>query len=517
MPVAEPSHRYIPQLRTALVLTGTGTAGAYHAGVLRALSEAGVKIDLVAGRGIGAVGALFAAVDGGARLWDDSGRWRGAGVRKLYRWRRSLRIAAWMLVAIFAALALPLLALAGAAIVYPASYLLTLLGVDAGASLAAAYARLLAAQFDPAGLSGYIPRLVVAAVATLLAFLLIDALQTATRSRRRRSARGGLWWRLIGTPLDRQVAADWFIGGLWDLMRGAASVAPPGRDDLGRRYAELLADNLGHPGFRELLLLVHDVDARRDIAVGLLSEPYRASFFQSGADDRDRPLEAIDATGDAGRHLMDALMGALSVPVVTDPHLVTFAAESAWRGETHRLCDRFEGIARLLDDVARAGATQVIVVSAVPSAAGPHALNADRRDMRGRAGQYLVGLETAALQDAIASRPERFSAVFEVRPSHNPIGPFDFDGCYDERSDRRVSLAELLNRGYEDGGWQFVDEVVGASGELIETPPGEHPAAPEPSLSERLAGRERRSRIDPTPPGSVGQTGSRPGSQESGR
>ncbi len=509
MPVAESSHRYIPQLRTALVLTGTGTAGAYHAGVIRALSEAGVKIDLVAGRGIGAVGALFAAVDGGARLWDDSGRWRGAGVRKLYRWRRSLRIATWLLAAILAALALPLLALVGAAIVYPASYLLGLLGVDAGTAVAGTYGRLLAAQFDPSGLSGYISRLVVAAVAALLAFLLIDAFQTKTRSHRRRRARGGLWWRLVGTPLDRQTSADWFIRGLWDLMRGAASVAPPGRDDLGKRYAELLVDNLGHPGFREVLLLVHDVDARRDVAVGLLGEPYRAAFFQGSPEDRDRSLEAIDASGDAGRHLMDALVGALSVPVVTDPHLVTFAAESAWRGETHRLCDRFEGTARLLDDVARAGAQQVIVVSAVPSAAGPHALDADRRDMRGRAGQYLVGLETAALQDAIGSRRDRFSAVFEVRPTHNPIGPFDFDGCYDERSDRRVSLTELLSRGYEDGGVQFVDAVVGASGELIETSPDERPGAPELSLSERLAGHGGTPLIDPTPPGSPGPSGFR--------
>jgi NTE family protein len=63
---AAPSHSaepYSPQRRTALVLTGTGTAGAYHAGALRALHEAGVKIDIVAGCGIGVVGALFVAVD----------------------------------------------------------------------------------------------------------------------------------------------------------------------------------------------------------------------------------------------------------------------------------------------------------------------------------------------------------------------------------------------------------------------------------------------------------------------
>ncbi len=49
---------YSPRQRTALVLAGTGTAGAYQAGVLRALAEAGVRIELVAGRGMGAVTAL---------------------------------------------------------------------------------------------------------------------------------------------------------------------------------------------------------------------------------------------------------------------------------------------------------------------------------------------------------------------------------------------------------------------------------------------------------------------------
>ena len=76
-----PDRPYSTRLRTALVLTGTGTAGAYHAGVLRALHEAGVRIDLVAGRGIGAVGAMFAAVDGGQRLWDPAGLWKQAGDR----------------------------------------------------------------------------------------------------------------------------------------------------------------------------------------------------------------------------------------------------------------------------------------------------------------------------------------------------------------------------------------------------------------------------------------------------
>ena len=71
-------------------------------------------------------------------------------------------------------------------------------------------------------------------------------------------------------------------------------------------------------------------------------------------------------------------------------------------------------------------------------------------------------------RDAIASRVGFFQAVFQIRPTHNPLGPFDFMGCYDDRSDRRQTLAELVDRGYEDGFRQFVDPVVGASGEWIE-------------------------------------------------
>ena len=51
---------YSPERRTAVVLSGTGIHGAYHAGVLRALQEAGVKVDLLAGHGAGAANAALA-------------------------------------------------------------------------------------------------------------------------------------------------------------------------------------------------------------------------------------------------------------------------------------------------------------------------------------------------------------------------------------------------------------------------------------------------------------------------
>src|SRR5436190_7845061 len=103
---------YSPERRTALVLSGIGTAGAYHAGVLRALHEAGVKLDVVSGRGVGAVGALFAAVDGAQRLWEEHGFWRAREVRRFYQWRPVLRVTALALDASVALVGVPLAAVA---------------------------------------------------------------------------------------------------------------------------------------------------------------------------------------------------------------------------------------------------------------------------------------------------------------------------------------------------------------------------------------------------------------------
>jgi hypothetical protein len=58
--------------------------------------------------------------------------------------------------------------------------------------------------------------------------------------------------------------------------------------------------------------------------------------------------------------------------------------------------------------------------------------------------------------------------VFVIRPDHNPIGPFDFAGTYDETSDRSRTVAELLQQGYDDAYRQFIEPVV-ASGERLET------------------------------------------------
>jgi hypothetical protein len=146
---------------------------------------------------------------------------------------------------------------------------------------------------------------------------------------------------------------------------------------------------------------------------------------------------------------------------------MTFAPESYWRGETHRVCDRPGSLSRLLDELADLGVEQAIIVAAAAEIEGPHALANARLDGRGRVGEYVQTSEVAAVRDGLQSASRRLKRIFMIRPGHNPLGPFDFDGEYDERSDRRQPLSELTARGYEDAYRQFIEPVVGASGEHV--------------------------------------------------
>ena len=467
-----PDRQYSTRLRTALVLTGSGTAGAYHAGVLRALHEAGVKVDIVAGRGIGVAGAMFAAIDGGARLWDPEGIWKSGAARRYYRWRTPLRAAGWAIVAACAILALPVALLSVAVLAALLGMLLTLVGLDAAAAaVTAGYARWIETLFAPAALPTIIPRLVLFAILAAIGALAAGLAAALLRGGPRRRTRQGVLLRLLGAPLAPSSLFERCASELWNLIRGAAPLAAPRPVELARKYVELLRENLGQPGFRELLVTVHDMDARRDIVLAMLTDPHRHRFLAPRASSAEGPrqAEAFDLAGTAGDHALDALAAALAVPVATEPHLLTFAPEGPWRGETHRVCDRPGALARVLEEVAAAGAEQVILLAASAPPARPHELSAGRADLRGRAGEQLAAFDTAALRDVQEQFAGRFAGLFVVRPHHNPLGPLDFNGVYDERSDRIHTLAELCDRGYEDAYRQFIEPIVGASGEQIDT------------------------------------------------
>lgn len=466
--MTEPRDSYSPERRTALLFTGTGADGAYHAGVLRALQEAGVKIDLVGGRGVGAIAAVLAAVDGGSQLWESGGFWRGLNVPTLYQWRWPFMVLRWLGIALLAILAVPAFVLLLGLIVYPFALLLGMAGLDAGAQFVDTFLAFLSRAFAPAALPTWIPRLAALCSTAALIALGVGAWLAKLRSPFYRRSSGSRLWVLLGSPLDAGGAIHHATESVWRLLKGGAAIKTPHSDDLSRRYSELLSENLGQPGFRELLLVVHDLDANRDLVFGLVRDPYRRMLFPApGGVSSARRAEAQDLASGTQGFLADVLAAALSLPGVSDARLVQFAADSYWRGETHRLVDRPASIGRLIEEAAAAGAEQVMIVAAAPEPPGPHELRPPRLDGLGRVGEQLASLESAALSDALRHLHHRFQGVYLVRPGHNPIRPLDLTGAYDEQSDRMQPLEELMERGYEDAYRQFIEPFLGASGERI--------------------------------------------------
>ncbi len=444
-----PDRVYSTRLRTALVLTGSGTSAAYHAGVLRALHEAGVKIDLTAGRGVGVIGALFAAVDGGARLWDrrrhlerpgrqpvlsasarPAGGSLGAGRRRGRSRACRSSFSPW-----------PCSSRSSAC-------LLTLVGLGAAATVVTSgYARWIEIIFAPTAMPTVVPRLALFAALIALAALCASAIPAALSGSRRRSA-GGLAGRILGGPLTTAAVSGRCATELWRLVRGGAQAPPPSRVELGRRYLELLSDNLGQPGFRELVLTTHDLDARRDLVFALLHPRLRARFFSrvsvaagasSGRGGAGRPsgTRAGGRRQSSARSLRSRRAGtrsparrhgrgagrSRSPPTRT---CCRSARKDRGEGETHRLGDRPGSLQRLIEEVAAAGAEQVILVSASPPPAHAHELSGSRGDLRGRAAEQLAAFESATLRDALEQFTGRFAGLFVVRPIAQSAGPARF-------------------------------------------------------------------------------------------
>jgi hypothetical protein len=450
---------YSTHLRTAVLLSGSGTGGAYHAGVLRALHEAGIKIDVMCGRGIGSVGAVFAAIDSAPKTWEDGGLWRRKPVVRFYGWRPALQAAAGLALLAVAVLVVPLLVLATGLVAYPASFLVQMISVDSGIRIANAYTAMIAAAFAPAALPTVIPRLVTLLLACAFGVLAV----TALRSRRELPAgmahrdRGRWWARIVGSPWTAEPGLRHFQQLLWQVFRGPTAAKQPPPAEFSRRYTELLIENLGQPGFRELIVTTLDLETRADLVFAALIESRRKKFFHRDVASGD----LIDLAGVGRNQILAAVAGSLSVPVLTEAPPIAFSPESYWKGETHRTCDRPAAVERLLAELSFAAVKQVIIVSAVADRSAPHRLSKPPGTLESRLADHLSAAEAAAIRDAVTTHATRFDGVFLIQPAHNPVGPFDFEGAYDERSDRFQSLGELVDRGYEDAYKQFIEPVVG--------------------------------------------------------
>ena len=456
---------YSPERPTAVIVSGAGADGAYHAGVLKALHEAGVKVDLVAGRGIGAFAAVLFAVDGAGTLWEPGGFWHRQASARGYGLRWPYRLTGWGLVAAAIILLSPLLLLVGAVVVWPLALGAGLVGLDASQGLAQRYSDLVGWAFAPGHVPTWVARMVLLVAAVLAGALTVGAAVAAWRAPRRQQ--GSAFWRLLGAPVDSAAFASRAVSTLWDLMRGGAALAKPTAADLSQRAAELLASSVSQPGHRDLLVAVHDLDARRDLVFGLVAGEAGKRLFPGATGPSGRRAEAFDLGTTAKAALVDVLSGALTLPGVSEPHPMRFAGDSVWRGEAHRLADRPAALSRLLEEAAAAGMEQAIVVTAAPEPGGPHELEPPRVDPRGRVGEWLASDEAAAVRDGVHYAQAHFHTVFVIRPAHNPVAPLDLQGAHDRASDRHCTLQDLIDRGYDDAHRLFIEPALGAAGERV--------------------------------------------------
>jgi hypothetical protein len=461
---------YSPKRRTALVFTGSGSTGAYHAGVLRALDESGVKIDIVVGSGIGAVAAAYAAVGGGAHLYGKGGFWDGVRWGSFYRLRPTVRLALALLGTSFAIFALPVLLGLLFGILFP-----LLLIADRVAPGAASRALSLL-WVAPEALSG--PYLAAQAVPVFaLAMLAIVAVAVVYFRDRRRLPEAFESFLDAGPGLNR------LRRGLWEIARGAAlSGRPPSEAELGRRYVALLGENLGEPGFRELVLRAADLEHGEALAFVLLREDGSdTSRAREGA-----LADAVDLRGPGHDALLfDALATALLCPMAMPMRRVAFPKGASRAGETHRLTDATfvpgSGIAEAL----AAGAEQVVVVTGVPETA---AALPRRRGPLARVDAAVRALERQAAREiddawrvnrmvsTLGHRGEGGRRTWEdpatghvygevdlwaIRPDRRALGPMELDGARDPATEVLQTTEDLLELGFRDAYRQFVEPVVG--------------------------------------------------------
>ena len=467
---------YSPKRRTAVVFAGSGTAGAYHAGALRALDESGVKVDLVVGTGVGAFTAACAAVSNGPRLYATGGFWSTITRARLVRPRALFVAVAGILALGFAIFLLPLLV---GLLLGVLSTVLLIVDRFSPGTFAAFFAWMTSVSDRVS--SGYVAALAVPGVA--ISLLILGFLVLAWVRHRRRVP------ELFETVLSTEPARKVLLESLWEVARGTALTGhAPSAAELGKRYVSLLVENLGQPGFRELVLRVADLETGEPLSFHVLADQKKIPFA-SARRRQDAGLPPLDLAAPGGAEVFfeGVLAGFVPAPAASFCR-VTFPKGTPRAGEVRRLGDgMLVGGAGLAEAVA-AGAEQIVLITAVPEVApaprarrGPWATlgavasalerQAVSRDLQAteRLNRMIetLGHDTAdglrAWQDPATGRTYRWVSLWVVRPEKRPLGPLDLDGSQEPATEVVDELVDLVDQGYRDACRQFVEPVVGAA------------------------------------------------------
>ena len=140
----------------------------------------------------------------------------------------------------------------------------------------------------PAMLPTVVPRLVTLCLAGAFGVLAVAAIRFAGIRGVWRTGRAATAIAIPEMVGERRLSVECRTGSSACSIVPLASVSGPTTakeptvPDLSRRYAELLFENLGQPGFRELILTAVDLETRTDLVFAAIGEPRRAAFFRRG-------------------------------------------------------------------------------------------------------------------------------------------------------------------------------------------------------------------------------------------
>ncbi|MEO5763142.1 MAG: patatin-like phospholipase family protein [Vicinamibacteria bacterium] len=455
--------------RTAVVFAGSGASGAYHAGVLKALDEAGVRIDVMVGSGVGVLAAAFGAAASGPALYGEKGFWREVTSRRIFRLRAGFRFLRSLGLVAMSAFVVPAL-------------LALLLGLLLPAFLAVDFARpgFMAAtsqtlvELAP-GLRLFFVFALAAPTFVAFLFVLLRGGTIIKTSKRRYS-------ETLESAFDlSDVEAD-LSRRLWEVARGPAlNQRPPATSEVGRQYSALIAENAGQPGFRGLVLRAANLDARGPLVLKLVGDGRNDGSRMSGGD------ELLDLKEPAAAPLLyDVVATAFAASPFLAPRRVRLPKQGAFGGEVHRIAEASAVPGAGLSEAIALGASQIVFVTATAHDAGPMA---ERRGFKALAGAFLALQERTVIdndlrqterinrmvetvghqdstgerewQDPLTGRRFRTVTIHVVRPRRALLRPLDLDGALDPTNEVETTLMDWLEEGHRDAHRCYLDSALG--------------------------------------------------------
>jgi len=431
---------FSPRRRTAVVLAGEGTGAAYLVGALRALDAAGVRIDVVLGRGAGALVAAFSGLSAEDKIDGEGGLLAAAARVRLFRVAPLYRFAAVCLATSFAFFAAPALLGLVSVVVLPVQALVRgLFPTAAGGS--PSWLSSLVFAVEPY----YLPAIAFPLIVLFLAFS-ARSFRLLWRGRGLRAGFSDLFPPPFALdPLERLLS-----GRLWQLAKGTATgERPPDRRALSQAYVQLLASGLGQPGFREIVLYALDTDTGEEVPFVALKERFAKKMTEDPGGGRKEP---IDLSAEGASILFDVLLAALT-PLGLAPEVgIRLPRGTKLGGEVHRFASSLSTGGEALPDAVAAGAEQVFYIT---SAAASGRVSGSLWE------RISLGALKASLERDLLWASERTEVpVFLIRPDAERLAPYELEGR-PQLGGGRLSATALVDQGARDVERLFVRPVLG--------------------------------------------------------